>query len=96
MTAERSASAVLTEELVKKVRSLGIVVWVDAEGQYTGLADELAQGANGFEYPVVGLRGSYLELMFALEKYGNGLHPEKVLVHLPGLNKETVKEAAAE
>jgi len=73
MTAERSASAVLTEEVVKKVRSHGIVVWVDAEGQYTGLADELAQGAYGFGYPVIGLRGSYLELMFALENYGNGL-----------------------
>lgn len=30
--------------------------------------------------------------MLALEAYGNGLHPEHVLVHLPGLNQETAKE----
>lgn len=30
--------------------------------------------------------------MLALESYGSGLDPEHVLVHLPGLSKDTVKE----
>src|SRR5580692_13176664 len=30
--------------------------------------------------------------MLALEPYGSGLEPEHVLIHLPGLNKDTLKE----
>jgi len=37
-------------------------------------------------------RGSYLETMLALEGYANDRHPDHVLIHLPGLNKESVKE----
>ena len=67
-------------------------MWVDADRQYTGLVDALRDGAFGFSYPVVAYRGSYLELMLALEPYGNGLYADHVLIHLPGLNKDTVKE----
>ena len=49
-------------------------------------------GAIDSPYPVIGFRGSYLELMIALERYGSGLHADHVLVHLPGLNKESVSE----
>lgn len=85
----------LWEETRKKVRELGLVVWLDAEGQYTACVDSLAaqtgqQGA-AFPYPIVRYRNSFLELMLALEPYANDLNPEHVLVHLPGLNKETVK-----
>jgi hypothetical protein len=41
---------------------------------------------------VVRFRGSYLELMLALERYGSGLDREHVLVHLPGINTDTVKD----
>jgi hypothetical protein len=85
-------SARLTQELTKKIRDRGLVLWVDSDSQYSTLVDRLAQPGSGFEHPVVGFRGSFLELMLALEPYGNGLYPEKVLVHLAGLNKETVKE----
>lgn len=84
------ASRALFAEVSKKVRELGIVIWLDTDSQYASFTDSLAQ--SGFAYPVVSLRGSYLELMLALEGYGNDLYPEKILVHLPGLNKEKVKE----
>lgn len=87
-----SASARLTQELTKKVRDRGLVLWVDADRQYEAFVDALSQKQLGFEYPVVAFRGSYLELMLALEPFGNGLYPEKALVHLSGLNKESVKE----
>lgn len=93
--ATESASARLTQELTKKVRDRGLVLWVDAEHQYDGLVDALGQKQGGFEYPVIAFRGSHLELMLALEPFGNGLNLEKVLVHLSGLNKETVKETPA-
>lgn len=86
------ATRALTAEITKKVRERGLVLWVDAEKHYTPFVDALTRPGSGFSYPVVTLRGSYLELMLALEPYGNGLQPEHVLVHLPGLNKETVKE----
>lgn len=89
-------SQALLAELAKKVRELGLVVWVDAEGHYTGWADRFASQAGSpgaaVPYPFVRYRNSYLELMLALEPYANDLHPEHVLVHLPGLNKDTVRE----
>lgn len=85
-------SRTLADEVKRKVRESGLVVWLDAERQYVELADALAKGAHDFQYPMVALRGSYLEVMLALEAYGNDLQPEHVLLHLPGLNKETIKE----
>jgi hypothetical protein len=89
------ASFALTAELKKKVRERGLVLWLDADGAFASHVDALAAGAHDFAYPVVPFRGSYLKLMLALEPYGNGLQPEHVLVHLPGLNKDTVKETPA-
>lgn len=86
------ASEAIVAELKTKVRQHGLVVWLDADAQYTPLADALAGGAFGFGYPVVPFRGSYLELMLALEGYGNDRHAEHLLVHLPGVNKDTVRE----
>ena len=86
------ASRALAIEVQKKVRERGLVVWVDVERRYTGLVDALREGAFGFSYPVAAYRGSYLELMLALEPYGNGLVAEHVLIHLPGIGKDTVKE----
>ena len=72
------------------------MVWVDAEGHYTGWADRFASQAGSpgvaVPFPIARYRSSYLELMLALEPYANDLHPEHVLVHLPGLNKDTVRE----
>jgi hypothetical protein len=85
--AAMTASALLSSELRTKVRELGLILWLDAEGHYTSFVDHL-----DFPYPVLTLRGSHLELMLALEHHANLVHPEHVLVHLPGLNKETIKE----
>jgi hypothetical protein len=90
--ASQLASRALAAEVKKKVRERCLVIWLDADGSYTEHVDALATGALDFPYPVIPLRGSCLELMLALEPYGNGLRPEHVLVHLPGLNKDTVKE----
>ena len=88
----RAASAALAAEVAKKVRERCLVVWLDADRKYAGFIDALARGEFGFSYPVVTFRDSYLELMMALEPYGNDPRPEHLLIHLPGLNKETVKE----
>lgn len=90
--ASQLTSSALAAELKNKIREHGLVVWLDAESQYGPLSEALAKGAFGFSYPVVALRGSYLELMLALEPYGSGLRPEHLLIHLPGLSKESVKE----
>lgn len=90
--AAESASERLRQELTKKVRDRGLVLWLDADRQYEGFVEGLSGKDSEFEYPVVAFRGSYLELMLGLEPFGNGLYPEKVLVHLSGLNKDSVKE----
>lgn len=88
----RTASRALAAEVAKKVRERGLVVWVDAERKYDAFVDAIRDHQLGFSYPVVAYRGSYLELMLALKNYGNGLYPEHVLIHLPGINKDTVRE----
>ena len=89
------ASQALAAEVTRKVRERGIVVWIDAERQFSGLVDALAEGGCDFGYKVARFRGSYLELMLALEDLKDDVYPDKVLVHLAGLNKETVKETPA-
>ena len=88
-------SQALLGEVTKKVRELGLVVWVDAEGHYSNWVDRVAGQAGSagapFPYPVVRYKNSFLELMLDLEPYGNDLNPEHVLVHLPGLNKDSVR-----
>lgn len=91
-TPEPIASQALAAEVSKKVRERGLVVWLDADNHYGAFTDALATGALGFSYPVVAFRGSYLELMLALEPYGNDTQPDYLLVHLPGLNQESLRE----
>ena len=88
--ANQTASRFIVAELRSKVRERGLVLWLDVDAHFSPLVDSLLD--NGFPYPVVPLRGSYLELMLALEPFANGLNPEHVLVHLPGLNKESIRE----
>ena len=83
--------AAYAHELTRRCATPDLVLWVDAD-RVTRVREALAQKAFDFEYPVIAFRGSYLELMLALEPYGNGLYPEKVLVHLEGMNKDSVKE----
>ena len=57
----------LLEETTKKVRELGLVVWVDAEGHYSACVDRLAAQsgtpAAPFPFPIVRYRNSFLELI---------------------------------
>lgn len=79
----------LEAEVKDQVTRHGIVVWLDKEGHYTAFVDALKARWEASEagYPVLGYRGSFLELMLALERYGSGLDPERLLIHLPGYGK---------
>lgn len=87
-----AATETLVTEVTKKVRELGTLIWLDADAHYVGFVDGLRDRWSGSPYSVVRFDGSYLELMLALKDFCGGAHPDKLLVHLPGLNKETVKE----
>ncbi len=88
----RGVTQTVLAEVSKKVRELGTVIWIDADGHYGGIVDALRSGTNRFPYTAVRFDGSYLELMLALKSHCTGPLPDKLLIHLPGLNKETVKE----
>jgi hypothetical protein len=81
-----AVSATLEAEVRGRIVRHGIVVWLDKEGHYTAFVDALKkQHEDGaFPYPVLGYRGSFLELMIALERFGSGLDREPLLIHLPG------------
>ena len=86
-------SAFLTAELREYARQHGLVVWLDKEGLYTDLTDALVQqhSEGTFPFPVVGLRGSYLEAMFELERLFDTVDPVPLVLHLPGHNEESVR-----
>ncbi len=90
-----SAIATYLEEDIKdNLRRHGIVVWLDADSRYTEFVDSLiARHQTGdFDFPVIGFRGSYLEMLLQLAPYGNGIDPERILIHLPNHNSTTVRQ----
>lgn len=93
MTPGLIASA-LEQELMGELRRHGIVVWLDATGTYTTFIDKLAAKAQAgeFPFPVIPFRGSFLELILALESHGSELDSAPLLVHMPGFTEETVRK----
>ena len=87
-------TVVLEEEVMRELRQRGIVVWLDKDGSYTPYVDALAERYKRGEFfaPVVPFRGSYLDMMLALETYGNGLDPEPLLIHMPGHTEESIRK----
>lgn len=93
--AQRGAvSATLEQELRGELRRQGIVVWLDRDNSYSPFVDDLAarQSAGDFPFPVVAFRGSFLELLFALEPFGSGLDRQPLLIHMPGFNEESIRQ----
>ena len=86
-------STVLEQEILGELRRQGIVVWLDKDALYTRFVDELvAKHARGeFLFPVVGFRGSFLELLFKLEDFGSGLEKQPLLVHMPGFTEQSIR-----
>ncbi len=86
-------SSVLLQEVSNEVRRQGLVIWLDKDASYSGFVDDLAaKSATGeISFPVVGFRGSFLELLYKLERYGSGLDKPQLLLHMPGFNEETIR-----
>jgi len=83
-------SSALLEEVRTWVRQKGVVLWLDADDEYSGFVDALRAGADpGFALHA--FRGSHLQLMLDLEDVAAGVEPTPVLVHLPGFNEAGVK-----
>ena len=93
MTASGLVSAVVEQEVLGELRRQGIVIWLDKDDSYTRFVDDLiARQAKGdFPFPVTAFRGSFLDLLFQLEPYGNGLDKQPLLVHMPGFNEESIR-----
>jgi hypothetical protein len=82
----------LEAEIKRELRQHGIIVWLDKDDHYTAFVDGLIEHhtQGHFFAPVIAFRGSYLEMILALEPYGNGLAPERLLIHMPGHTAETI------
>jgi hypothetical protein len=87
-------SAALEVELRQRVQQNGIVIWLDRDGHYSQLVDQLqAQRAEGaLPYAVHGFRGSHLALMLDLDAVAAGSDPPRLLIHLPGFTEDTVTQ----
>jgi hypothetical protein len=87
-------SSALEAELRQRVQQNGIVIWLDRDGHYSPLVDQLqalrAEGA--LPYAVHGFRGSHLALMLDLDAVAAGSDPPRLLIHLPGFTEDTVTQ----
>ncbi len=85
-------SAALEREVREKLRTHGVVVWLDGDGSYTAFVDALAARARAgaFPDPVVPFRGSWLAWLLEVEGHGNRLDATPLLVHVPGGTPESV------
>ncbi|MBT9554533.1 MAG: BREX-6 system phosphatase PglZ [Myxococcales bacterium] len=83
-------SEVIESEVTSLLRQHGSVVWYDAGGVFSPWVDALAQrGAGALPYAVVPFRGSFLEVLFALEAAESSRMA--VLLHLPRHNSDSVR-----
>lgn len=87
-------SAALEAKVRTWVRSHGIVVWLDTHDHYTGFVDDLIarRKAGDLPYEVRAFRESYLELMLSLEGLASGTQRPMLLIHMPGFNRDTVRQ----
>ena len=86
-------SDAIEHEILGELRRQGIVIWLDKDASYTRFVDDLAakQARGEFPFPVVGFRGSFLELLFELEDFGSGLDKQPLLVHMPGFTEQSIR-----
>ena len=86
-------SAALEADLRSAVRRNGIVVWLDQAGDYTGFAERLRalRAAGALPYQVHAFRGSHLALMLELDGVAAGTEKVPLVIHLPGLTRETMR-----
>lgn len=84
----------LEEEIKRDLRNQGLIIWLDKDAHYSNYVDQLIDrhARNDFFAPVIAFRGSYLQLLFDLEAYGNGLDPDRLLIHMPGHTEETIRK----
>ncbi len=84
----------LEEEIKRDLRQQGLIIWLDKDAHYSAYVDQLIDrhAHNDFFAPVIAFRGSYLQLLFDLETYGNGLDPDRLLIHMPGHSEETIRK----
>jgi hypothetical protein len=85
-------SATLECDLREWVRRHGVVFFLDPSDVYSGFIDQLATATTALPYAVVPYRGSYLEVLFALENQATGVDTTPVVVHLPGFTPEDVQK----
>lgn len=86
-------SVALEADLRRNVRANGLVVWLDSPNNYREFAERLAQvhTHGGVPYKVVVFRGSYLELMVALEDVGAGTQPAPAVIYAPEQDDDSIK-----
>jgi hypothetical protein len=87
-------SAFLERDLLANVQRGPLRLWLDKESAYTSFAERLAQRhrEGAFAVPVIAFHGSFLELLGALEASARDLDPLPLIVHLPGLTQDAIRQ----
>lgn len=84
----------LEEEVKQELRRHGIAIWLDKDAVYNGYVDQLVERykQEQFPFPIIPFRGSYLEMLLALEPYGNRDLPDRLLIHMPGHTEDSIRK----
>lgn len=85
-------SAAAVAELREEARQHGVLVWLDKDATYTALVDRLIAEPEAFPFPVLAYRGSFLELMLALDGTEDGVTMQPLVLHMPGFNEDDITQ----
>lgn len=82
----------IEKDVTDEARRHGLVLWLDTDRLYGQVAERMA-GKQDAAIPVVCFRGSYLETMLALESHGGEEARRAMILHLPGLTEELLRQS---
>ncbi len=93
MSAMGPVSALLEQQLRERVRKHGVVVWLDLDDHYAPFVDGLQalRERDEVPYAVHAYRGSFLELLLAMEREAAGVESVPLVIHAPGFNEELIR-----
>jgi hypothetical protein len=86
-------SRLLEAELRDWVVKHKLVLWLDLDGHYVELVNQLRslRKQGELKYDVYTFDGSFMELMLDLEEVMGGVDATRAIIHLPGFNEELTK-----
>jgi len=84
----------LTKQIREDLKTKGLCIWTDVNEDYSQYISELQNyhREGRFDIPVLSFSGSFLELMLELDDYFSSKQNKPLLVYVPGINQQEIRQ----